>query len=45
MEYQKKADEIIAIGVDFAVIEDKKHAESKDTDYFAIAAVCYNRDT
>ena len=43
--YRKKANEIIVIGVDFAVIEDKAHAEKADTDYFAIAAIVYNRDT
>lgn len=45
LDYKKKQDEQVYLGVDFAVIEDKKHAEKTDSDYFAIVAIVYNTIT
>lgn len=36
---------MVAIGVDFSIIEDKAQAEKNDNDYFSICAVSYNTDT
>ena len=40
--YNKHPDEMIIIGTDFSVIEDKNHAEKYDSDYFALVCVAFN---
>lgn len=44
-DYQPNINEVVFIWVDFSIIEDKRHAEQKDTDYFAICAMVYNKIT
>lgn len=43
--YQKAEHEMIIIGTDFSVIEDKNHAEKYDNDYFALICVAFNTIT
>jgi hypothetical protein len=43
--YEKKPNEIVLIGADFSIKEDKIEAERKDSDYFALAAVKMNTET
>lgn len=43
--YQKLENEIVLIGTDFSIIEDKRHAEEYDNDYFALIAVAHNTIT
>ena len=40
--YDKKPDEMIIIGTDFSIIDDKRRAEQYDSDYFAIICVAFN---
>jgi len=43
--YNPTIEEIVLIGTDYAVVDDKTKAERNDTDYFAICAVAINTNT
>lgn len=45
LEYKKNPNEIIVLWTDFAVKDNKREAEQKDTDYFALAVISYNMKT
>lgn len=45
LEYHKTPNEFVVIGTDFAVKDDRRQAEQKDSDYFALAVIAYNRKT
>ena len=45
LEYNKKMNEKVIIGVDYAIEDDPYRAQKKDSDYFAIVALCYNTQT
>lgn len=44
-QYEKKEDELLILGTDFSIIEDKAHAEKNDGDYFTMILLAYNTKT
>lgn len=44
-QYDKKEDEILILGTDFSIIEDKERAEKNDNDYFALILIAFNTIT
>lgn len=45
LEYEKKMNEKVILGVDFAIEDDLRKAQKNNTDYFAIVAILYNTQT
>lgn len=45
LEYEKKKDEVVILGTDFAIEDDPRKAQKNDTDFFSIVALCYNTQT
>ena len=45
LDYEKRMNEKVIIGVDFAIEDDVRKAQKNNTDYFAIVAICYNTQT
>lgn len=42
VQYKRSINEIVLIGTDFAVVDDRRKAEKGDSDFFALAALKFN---
>lgn len=45
LEYTPKINEVVILGVDFAIEDDLRKAQKNDTDYFSMVALMYNTQT